>query len=352
MSNISAFHVAFALALLACAPPAPPAFPFPAPQCDLALRDATDTLSIEGILRSETSSFALPPCNPAARLGACVESPPTTRTGTGTDKLPTTIDVDAEVRELTQAKLLGDERLSYGQIQNNCERRAHIALAHILENHPTWLTGKVFVFGKLRPIAGLSKFGWGYHVSPYVVATKDGAPRIFVLDPAFNATNALAVRDWLSASSADSTAKVTGVFLDAGAVLFHGETPDNSGFCPSVTAAIGFLRAFDTGKGVPPRTKHAVVHRIDEDHQHVWFDTPSGHSGYYPYREDLECRLKIAAASKSEIEITYSRVVNGTSGFLGFFKSNFLYVTDVKPDISECPGSTRGDNANEHAIYR
>ncbi len=254
-----------------------------------------------------------------------------TVTGSATGPLPTISEVDLAVQDVATAKLLGDRTLPYDQIQNNCERRAHVASAYLLGTHPKWLIGKVFVFGRLQPLPTLRKFGWGYHVAPIVAARgDDGKATLRVIDPAFNGTRALPLGDWLAKSEAGSKAYIANVYIESADVLYHGEAPATASFCDEVKSASIQLKDYSTHAGVGPRSReHLSIARVDREHNLVWFEHEGVRTDYFVFREDLGATLESASKSKRKVKITYARDVIEKSGFLGLFKSNFLLISEV-----------------------
>lgn len=139
--------------------------------------------------------------------------------------------------------------LDYDQFRNDCEDRAHVAAAFVLEHYPRKQVGKIFVANNLAIFGGIIR--WTYHVAPWI-AVHDKEGRIIdglVLDPAFDKEKGLTFAQWVqkaTSATSDESIKDVRVFLTPpGFRDFSNSQPQfGADFCDSAVESVANLINF------------------------------------------------------------------------------------------------------------
>lgn len=244
-------------------------------------------------------------------------------------ELPDVARVDEALGLIREEHLLDpDNHLRFGQVANDCERRAHVAAAYLLSAHPRWLVGKLFVSDDSHNLVGGSVVPWGYHVAPYVLSLQDGQPVIRVLDGAVS-DRSLSPSEW-TALIAERPGDATLTVRDVRALYLDDALAPAAQFCDSVDSA---RRELQSRRDCGERHREGLrVGGIDHARGRVWFRegaaTDAPHTGWFSYRSDLGDELDVALETQEAVTAEYELVeIHG---------GNFLRLVGVATAPSRC----------------
>lgn len=212
-------------------------------------------------------------------VNATLEGTEPPSTGSDTKEptvLPTASEIAEEVAKVASAKLINGEPMQYSQIINDCQNRAEVAAALILDDHPGWVVGKAFIGPRLSTANGLVK--WGFHVAPYVLGENN---HIFIVDPAFDRTAGIEFSTWVSHAlqgkeekATHSAQQVTIQLRGADRWGPPGEEAASKNFCADVKNAVDQLVSFRSkhpNSVVEHEQKGLSIDKLKESA--VWFKT-------------------------------------------------------------------------------